>query len=120
LDAEVTTASELLTADGDSVVLAVHVQPRAGRTAVVGRHGDALKVRVAAPPVDDRANRAMTELVAGVLDVPPTSVRLTSGERSRLKRVRVEGIDLDTAVERLERALEDAAEPPGPHRRRER
>ena len=115
-----TAVSDLLTVDGEGVVLAVHVQPRAGRTAVVGRHGDALKVRVAAPPVDDRANQATTALVAEVLDVPASQVQLVSGERSRLKRLRVDGMDLETAVERLERALEEAAEPPGPHRRRER
>jgi uncharacterized protein (TIGR00251 family) len=116
----VTAVSDLLTVDADAVVVAVHVQPRAGRTAVVGRHGDALKVRVAAPPVDDRANEATIALVAEVFDVPAKTVALVAGERSRLKRLRVEGIDLDTAVERLERAHEAAAQPPGPHRRRER
>src|SRR5207245_2702143 len=99
LDAEMSTANELLTVDGDGVVLAVHVQPRAGRTAVVGRHGDALKVRVAAPPVDDRANEATAALVAEVFDVAATSVQLVSGERSRVKRLRVHGVDLESAVE---------------------
>lgn len=115
-----TAVSDLLSVDGDAVVLAVHVQPRAGRTAVVGRHGDALKVRVAAPPLEDRANDATIALVAEVLDVPVTGVQLVSGQRSRLKRLRAGGIDLETAVERLERALDAAAEPPGPRRRRER
>ena len=114
------SANELLIADGDGVVLAVHVQPRAGRTAVVGRHGDALKVRVAAPPVDERANEATAALVAEVFDVPATAVELVAGQRSRVKRVRVHGVELESAVEQLDRALDDAAEPPGPHRRRER
>ncbi len=114
------TANELLTADGDGVALAVHVQPRAGRTAVVGRHGDALKVRVAAPPVDDRATEATAALVADVFDVPATAVELVAGERSRVKRVRVRGVELEAAVEQLDRALDDAAERPGPRRRRER
>ncbi|MSO79189.1 MAG: YggU family protein, partial [Acidimicrobiia bacterium] len=93
-------ANDLVTADGDAVVIAVHVQPRAGRTAVVGRHGDALKVRIAAPPVDDRANTATVALIAGMLDVAATGVTVVSGERSRLKRLRVQGIDLETALER--------------------
>jgi uncharacterized protein len=116
----VSSASDLVTEDGDAVVVAIHVQPRAGRTAVVGRHGDALKVRVAAPPVDDRANDATIALVAEILDVPAGDVQIASGNRSRLKRVRVNGIDHETAVERVETALEVAAEPPGPHQRRER
>jgi uncharacterized protein (TIGR00251 family) len=116
----VTDASDLVTSDGDDVVLAVHVQPRAGRTAVVGRHGDALKLRIAAPPLDDRANEATVALIAELLDVAPSAVELTSGARSRVKRLRVSGVDRDTAVERVEVALAEAAESPGPRQRRER
>ena len=113
-------ASDLVTADGDALIVAVHVQPRAGRTAVVGRHGDALKVRVAAPPVDDRANTATIALVAEMLDVAASGVTVVSGDRSRLKRLRVQGIDLESALERVELTLKAAAEPPGPHQRRAR
>jgi hypothetical protein len=113
-------ASDLVTADGDAVVIAVHVQPRAGRTAVVGRHGDALKVRVAAPPVDDRANEAAIALLAEVLDLPVSALSVVTGARSRVKRVRAQGIDHEDAVERVELALEAAAEPPGPRQRRAR
>lgn len=112
--------SDLVTVDGDAVLVAVHVQPRAGRTAVVGRHGDAIKVRVAAPPVDDRANTATIALVAEMLDIPAKGVTVVAGERSRLKRLRVTGIDHETAVERVEQALVAAAEPPGPKQRRHR
>jgi uncharacterized protein (TIGR00251 family) len=105
-------ARNLVTKDGDDVVVAVHVQPGAGRTSVVGRHGDALKVRVAAPPVDDRANEAAIALLAEVLDVPTASVSVVTGARSRVKRLRA-------ALERLELALEAAAEPPGPRQRRQ-
>lgn len=113
-----TSASDLVRADGDDVVVAVHVQPGAGRTAVVGRHGDALKVRVAAPPVDDRANVAAVALLADVLDIAPRSITVVSGDRSRLKRLRATGIELDEAIERIERALEVAATMPGQPRRR--
>lgn len=113
-------ANDLVEQDGDGVSVAVHVQPQAGRTAIVGRHGDALKVRVAAPPVDDRANEAAVALIAEMFDVPPTGVRVVSGDRSRVKRLHVDGIELETAVELVDRALEQAAEPPGPRRRRQR
>jgi len=75
-----------------AVVLRVHVQPRAGRPGVVGRHGDALKIRVAAPPVDDRANAAVVELIARLAGVSSSSVAVVSGGRSRAKRVRIDGV----------------------------
>ena len=76
-----------------------------------------MKVRVAAPPVDDRANVATVALLADVLDVAAGNIEVVSGERSRLKRLRAKGIELDEAVERLERALEVAATKPGQPRR---
>ncbi|HEX2849411.1 MAG TPA: DUF167 domain-containing protein, partial [Acidimicrobiales bacterium] len=94
-------------------VLRVHVLPGAGRTAVVGRHGDALKVRVAAPPEKGKANDACTVLLASLFDVPAADVELTGGASSRSKRFRVTGLDEQTFVERLEMALEGADVPPG-------
>jgi len=92
----------------DGVVLRVHVQPGAGRSAVVGRHGDALKVRVAAPPVEGRANEATRALLAEALGVPDGDVELTSGQSSRTKRFRLKGIDSEEADKRLRVALDEA------------
>src|SRR5215468_6381629 len=95
------TGTYVVERDG-AVVLHVHVQPSAGRSGVVGRHGDAVKVRVAAPPVDDRANVAVIALVAAIARVPPASVRIVGGARSRAKRVRIDGVDpgyLSAAIE---------------------
>lgn len=100
------------TTDG-SVLLRLHVQPGAGRTAVVGRHGDALKVRVAAPPQGGRANDACAALVAEVLGVQESAVELTSGAASRSKRFRIGGLDVDDLRRRLELALAQAASPTG-------
>jgi uncharacterized protein (TIGR00251 family) len=119
LELDVPHGSDLITADGDDIVVAVHVQPRAGRTAIVGRHGDALKLRVAAPPLDDRANEATVALIAELLDVPKSAVRVAAGARSRVKRLRVTGVDRETAIERVEVALAEAAEAPGPRQRRD-
>jgi uncharacterized protein (TIGR00251 family) len=94
--------------DRDTVLLRVHVQPGAGRSAVVGRHGTSLKVRVAPPPVDGRANVAAAALVAATLGVPERDVELVSGERSRLKRFRVAGIETEDVDARLRRALAEA------------
>jgi hypothetical protein len=90
----------------DGVVLRVHVQPGAGRSAVVGRHGDALKVRVAAPPVDGRANDATRALLAEALGLPEADVELTAGPSSRSKRFRLAGLDAEEADKRLRVALE--------------
>ncbi len=109
-------------ADG-SVTLSVHAQPGAGRSAVVGRHGTALKVRVAAPPEGGRANEALTRLLAETLGVGPSDVTLVSGEKSRAKRFRVAGVDADELPRILERAVEAGATTPAggrPHDPRSR
>ena len=105
---------------GDDVFVRVHVQTGAGRSALVGRHGDALKVRVAAAPVDGRANAAVAGLLAETLDVAPSTIAVVSGERSRIKRCRLSGLSLEEAQERLERAVDGAIAPPGPRSRRGR
>lgn len=89
------------------VVIAVHVQPRSGVTAITGRHGDALRIRVAAPPVDGRATEAARRALADALGVSAASVELASGERSRLKRFRVDGLTLDDARDRIAGILAD-------------
>jgi uncharacterized protein len=87
-------------ADGN-VVLWVYVQPGARSDGVVGRHGDALKVRVSAPPEAGRANKAVTALLADALGVPHRSVEIVSGGHTRSKRIRVVGVDPATVAERL-------------------
>lgn len=69
----------------------VHVQPRASRSGLAGLHGDALKVRVAAPPVEGAANEAVCRLLAGLLDLPLSAVRIVRGETTRRKVVEVTG-----------------------------
>jgi uncharacterized protein len=73
----------------DHITLAVHVQPGAKRTEVVGTHGDALKIRLAAPPVDGQANEALIVFLAEQFGVPQRQVEIRSGHASRSKRVQV-------------------------------
>lgn len=110
------TLADLIAADGDdAVAIAVHAQPGAGRTHVVGRHGDALKVRVAAPPEQGRANEALVKLLAEVFGVADSAVELRSGAASRAKRFRIAGVDTTTAADLLDRAIE-AGKAPGQQR----
>lgn len=75
--------------EGDAVVLHLHVQPNAKRTEVAGAHGDALKVRLAAPPVDGKANEALIAFLAEAFGVPARQVEVLSGHASRSKRLRI-------------------------------
>ena len=72
--------------------LVVHVQPRARRSEIAGRHGDAIKVRLAAPPVDGAANEELVRFLAETLGVPRRAVRLTAGLTSRRKTVEIDGL----------------------------
>lgn len=93
----------LAVVDG-AVALTVHVQPGAARTGVVGVHGDALKVRLRAPPVDGKANEALLAYLGEVLRVPRRDLELLSGQTSRRKRVRIAGTSIETLL-----ALADGA-----------
>jgi uncharacterized protein len=73
------------------VRVAVHVQPRASRSEIVGLHGAALKVRLQAPPVEGAANDALVALLAERLGVPRRAVRVVAGATSRSKTVEIEG-----------------------------
>ena len=75
-----------------AVSFAVRVQPRASRDEIAGEWQDALKIRLTAPPLDDRANDALRRLLAGRLKVPLSAVRIAAGERSRTKRVEIQGV----------------------------
>jgi len=87
------------------VELLVFCQPKAARSALIGTHGGALKVKVKAPPVEGKANRALLDLLAGVLAVPRGRLTLMSGEQSRNKRVRVDGVDAASTLTAILAAL---------------
>jgi uncharacterized protein len=80
--------------------IAVKVRPRARRSAIAGRLGEAYKLDLAAPPVDGKANEECVRFLAGLAGVPRAAVRIVQGSTSRNKVVEVEGLD-DAALERL-------------------
>lgn len=81
--------------------LLFHVQPRARQTEIVGWHGEAIKVRVAAPPADGAANEEVLRFLAERLGLPRSQVLLESGPASRRKRVRVTGLAPNEVLTRL-------------------
>ncbi len=105
-DVEPRAGAEAGSDDISAIILRLHVQPGAGRAAVVGRRGDSLHVRVAPPPVEGRANAACVDLVAELFEVAPSKVELVSGARSRQKRLRVEGVSPSRARAAIGAALE--------------
>ena len=74
------------------MTLELYVQPGARKSEFAGEHGGRTKIRLAAPPVEGRANEALIEFLARHYGVPRRSVRITAGLKSRLKRVTIEGI----------------------------
>lgn len=75
-----------------SVTFAVRVQPRASRDEISGIVDGALKVRLTAPAFENRANQALCEFLASLLKRPKSAVRIIGGERSRTKRVAIDGV----------------------------
>ncbi len=101
----------------DGVVLRLHVQPGAGKEAIIGTHGNALKVRVVAPPVSGRANQAVLALLSRELGVESAALTLTSGETGRVKRVKFAGLSGEGFETKLRVALEGVNPGKGPARR---
>jgi uncharacterized protein (TIGR00251 family) len=81
-----------ITSRDGAVIFTVRVQPRASKDEIAGEMGGAIKVRLLAPALEDRANQALAELLAQLLKTPKSAVRILSGDRSRNKRVEVRGV----------------------------
>lgn len=86
-----------------AVTIRLRVQPRASRTEIVGEHEGAIKLRVAAPPVDGKANEECRRFLAKLLKVGATSIEIISGDSSRNKVIRVSNISAQRVLEMLDR-----------------
>jgi hypothetical protein len=84
-----------------TVSFPVRVQPRASKDEVAGVHGGALKIRLQAPAVENRANEALVEFLAQLLKRPKSAVRILAGERSRTKRVEILGVTKQQVLDLL-------------------
>lgn len=76
----------------DSLILTVRVVPRASKSEIVGNHDGALKVRIAAPPVDGAANAELIKILAGTFGVSKNQIEILSGQTSKTKQVKINGV----------------------------
>jgi len=81
-----------------AITLAVRVVPRASRSEIAGEHDGALRVRVAAPPVEGAANEELTHTLAHALNVPARAVEIVGGHQSKNKQVRVAGVGAEQVL----------------------
>ena len=79
----------LIKEDTDSITFKVYIQPRSSKNMIIGLHGDTIKIKLTAPPVDNAANKMCIEYLAKCLRVPKTSIEIVSGHNSRTKRIRL-------------------------------
>ena len=86
----------MISAVPGGVEIALQIQPRASRTELVGAHGDAFKIRLAAPPVDGEANEELLRFLAKTLGVPKSAVTIVRGATGRRKVVRVDGLGAES------------------------
>ena len=95
------TVSSFVSDSKDGVILRIQVQPRASRDEVVGPHGNALKIRITAPPVAGAANKQLLRFLAKKLKVARSQMSIASGATSRAKSIAIEGISVDEVRQRL-------------------
>ena len=83
----------LYTRSDGSLLLSLYVQPRSDRNAIVGLHGDAVKLRLNAAPVDGKANKALIAFWSKSLKIPKSAVTIKSGLQSRMKKIVLTGVN---------------------------
>lgn len=94
-----------LTARDNTITFGVRVQPRASQTAIVGELDGALKLRLAAPPVDGAANEELVRWLAKFFDVPRAAIEILSGATAKQKLIRVSGVQPAIAEQKLNAVL---------------
>lgn len=94
-----------ITEKSDGLIFKIRVQPRSSRNQIAGLYGDALKINITAPPVDNAANKACTAFLADLLSVPKSSVTIVSGHTGRNKQVMVQCEKKDARRHAIKNAL---------------
>lgn len=84
-----------------AILVAIHAQPGARKCSLIGLHGDALKIKIGAPPVDGKANEELSLFLSELLGISKRNVTLAKGDKSRTKVFRIEGLSLDAVLAKL-------------------
>ncbi len=88
-----------ITEKDGNLIFNVRVVPRASKSEIVGEHDGALKVRIAAPPVDGAANEELIKVLSKKLGVPKSAIQILSGQTSKMKQVRISGTNHEDLLE---------------------
>jgi len=88
--------------DQDKTDIKVKLIPRSSRNRILGKSGDAYKVKVTSPPVDGKANKALVDLLAKRLKIPKSSIEIVSGKSSRVKYIRIHGISPEDTAQQMD------------------
>lgn len=91
----------------DCVLLSLYVQPGASKTQWSGLHGESLKLRIQAPPVEGQANKALIQFLAKEFGVSKSSISLVKGDTSRFKTFKIQGLNLQKALDTLQPYISD-------------
>jgi uncharacterized protein (TIGR00251 family) len=83
-------------------VIRVKLLPKSSRNQIVGREDDLFKVKVTAPPVEGRANKALIDLLAKKISVPKSHIEIISGKSSRIKSIRIDGVSKEEIIRKVE------------------
>lgn len=93
--------SSIVSEKAKGCILKCWIQPRSSRSAIVGVHGDALKIALTAPPVDGKANKELLKFLAKYFKLPKSSIQIIAGESSRSKTILIADIDKDMIIKKL-------------------
>ena len=93
----------------NGVIFKIKVQPGAAKNEIVGVQGDALKIKIDAPPIKGKANKALIDFLVKKLSVKKSEVEITSGHRSRIKKIKVigEGVKIKEKIQGLNKSISD-------------
>ena len=91
----------IISEKNEGCVLKCWIQPRSSRSAVIGIHGDALKIALTAPPVDGKANKELIKFLAKYFKLPKGGIQIIAGDSSRSKTILVSGLDKDIIIKKL-------------------
>jgi uncharacterized protein (TIGR00251 family) len=86
---------------GNRVILKIHVQPNSSKNEIVGFYHDTLRIKIAAPALDGRANRACIRYLAEFFEVKPSQVDILKGQASRIKLLEIKGVSKERLLEKL-------------------